>query len=356
MSYQISIKKHTLQFRFEARTSRGSLFEKDTFFISLTHSENPEVIGIGECSPLKGLSPEYDDNYEERLNYFCKLFKEMNNPEGFFKHPTLPSVPSIRFGFEMAWKDLQNGGKRSFYPNRFIEGKPLPINGLIWMGSHEFMLQQIKEKLEAGFGCIKIKVGAIDFEQELSLLHYIRQQYGPEDITLRVDANGAFSPTDAEDKLKALTKYQLHSIEQPIKAGQIEAMATLCENTPLPIALDEELIGIQHVEQFSPLLKAIQPSYIILKPSLVGGFNATQAWIEAAENLGIGWWVTSALESNIGLNAICQLTANYPVTIPQGLGTGQLYHNNIDSPLEVKAGEITYLQTESPNWGIEVFD
>ncbi len=355
MSYQLSIRKYTLQFRFEARTSRGSLFEKDTYFLSLTHSENPSIMGLGECSPLKGLSPEYDGNYEDRLTYFCRLFQEMDSPEGFFKHPVLPSVPSIRFGFEMAWKDLQNGGKSVFYENRFTAGEPLPINGLIWMGSHEFMLQQVKEKLAAGFRCIKMKVGAIDFEQELSLLHYIRQQYGPKEITLRVDANGAFSPSDAQEKLNALAKYHLHSIEQPIKAGQIETMAALCENTPLPIALDEELIGIPQ-QQFVTLLEATKPSYIILKPSLLGGFAATQAWIETAEKLGIGWWVTSALESNVGLNAICQFTANYPVTLPQGLGTGQLYHNNIDSPLEVKAGQIRYLPTNNENWGNEIFD
>ena len=221
----------------------------------------------------------------------------------------------------------------------FDSQRSIPINGLIWMGEPDFMLRQIDQKLSEGFDCIKMKIGAIDFEREIELLKYIRSQFSPDQIVLRVDANGAFSPEDALEKLQRLADLDIHSIEQPIRAGHITAMEKLCRETPLPIALDEELIG---VEDKAALLDAIQPQHIILKPTLIGGTLETQEWIRVAEERGIGWWMTSALESNLGLNAISQLVSTYSPAIPQGLGTGKLYHNNLDSPLEVRAGHIYY--------------
>ena len=242
----------------------------------------------------------------------------------------------------MAWQDLAMGGKRKFYDNYFTQGNPIPINGLIWMGKVDFMRQQIIAKLENGFTCLKLKIGAIDFATELELLASIRQEFSADEIEIRVDANGAFTPETALEKLQRLAEYDLHSIEQPIKQGQWEQMALLCEHSPIPIALDEELIGINQTKEKQELLDVIRPQYIILKPSLVGGFRASQEWIAEAEKRNLPWWITSALESNIGLNAIAQFTANTNNNLPQGLGTGQLYTNNIPSPLEVEAGQIYY--------------
>ena len=229
------------------------------------------------------------------------------------------------------------------FDNGFARGEErIPINGLIWMGEKSFMQQQIEEKLKAGFNTIKLKIGAIDFDTELSLLEGIRDQYSTNDITLRVDANGAFTVTDAMHKMEQLAALEIHSIEQPVKPGQFELMKMLCAESPLDIALDEELIGIHTKPEKRALLVEIKPQYIILKPALLGGLLACQEWIEIAESLKIGWWMTSMLEANIGLNAIAQFTAQYKPTLPQGLGTGQLYHNNIDSPLEIRKGELLY--------------
>lgn len=342
--------KHTLKFRFEAGTSRGILTQRDTYFLHLFSENQPEIVGIGEASPLAGLSIDDMPNFEERVHHFCQIF----NREGFKNTLDMTGnwileqtklFPSLRFAIETALKDLVNGGIRKIYDNDFFNlGKPLPINGLVWMGTEDFMREQIEEKLAKGFSCIKLKIGAIDFDKELALLQSIRKRFSAAQITLRVDANGAFLPSDALEKLKALTKYDLHSIEQPIKPKQIEAMQKLCTETPLPIALDEELIGIEDFEEKEKLLEQIKPQYIILKPTLLGGFHATEEWIRLAENKKIGWWITSALESNIGLNAICQFTAQFSPTLPQGLGTGQLYHNNIEMPLVVEKGEIFYLK------------
>ncbi|MGD1840471.1 MAG: o-succinylbenzoate synthase [Thermonemataceae bacterium] len=259
--------------------------------------------------------------------------------------------PAIHFALEIAFQDLQQGGKRQLFENDFSNGTaPIPINGLIWMGPKSIMLQQIKEKLAAGDRCIKLKIGAIDFEEELALLKYIRTQFGSEEVIVRVDANGAFKPEEALEKLKRLAELALHSIEQPIATQQWEKMAKLCEQSPLPIALDEELIGV--VDR-KALLATIQPQYIILKPSLLGGWAASEAWIALAKKHNIGWWMTSALESNIGLNAIAQFTGNlslHPTATYQGLGTGQLYHNNIPSPLEVNGGWLHY--RSHVNWEV----
>ncbi|WP_044200593.1 o-succinylbenzoate synthase [Flammeovirga sp. OC4] len=334
--------KRELRFNFPAKTSRGAIEAKDCFLIKVYHSERPDVVGWGECNILKGLSIDAFPDYEERLKavlHVCNTSLETLASLGDFVDRE--EYPSIYFGLETALLDLQNGGKKIIYQNSFVEGTPIPINGLVWMGDKSFMKEQIDKKLQMGFDCIKIKVGALNFQDELDLLKYIRQEFSSDKITLRVDANGAFKVEEALEKLNRLSEFDLHSIEQPIWAGQVEEMANLCEKTPIPIALDEELIGVKKDAQFD-LLKVIQPQYIILKPALVGGLEASQEWIYYAESLNIPWWMTSALESNVGLNAIAQFTAKYVVDKPHGLGTGQLYHNNYDSPLTVSDGTLYY--------------
>ena len=250
-------------------------------------------------------------------------------------------LPSIRFGVETAFLDLLNGGKRVIYDNSFIKGKKIPINGLIWMGDMDFMMNQINQKIAEGFSCIKLKVGGLDFDRECDTLQYIRKRYFRDDITIRLDANGAFKIDDVLYRIEQLAKYKVQSIEQPIKPGQ-EEMEELCRKSQIPIALDEELIGKNTLEEKRELLERLKPQYIILKPSLHGGFAGCKEWIELAEMNSIGWWITSALESSIGLNAICQFTSNYSITLPQGLGTGSIYSNNISSPLRVEQGSIFY--------------
>ena len=338
--------KRTLQFRFDAGTSRGVLRSKDVFWIKAFRADSPEICGWGEAAPLVKLSPDDRPDFEKIL---LKVLKEMEviswNQEEKSILEKLKEVipfelPSIRFGLETALLDLKNGGKKRILESPFYDRKePIPINGLIWMGDREFMLEQIDQKIDEGYDCIKMKIGAIDFDQELDLLRYIRNRFSPEQITLRVDANGAFPKEEALMKLSKLAELGIHSIEQPIAAGTVEAMRRLCEATPLPIALDEELIGVKSKTE---LLDKIKPQYIILKPTLVGGILETREWIRLAEAREIGWWMTSALESNIGLNAIAQLTSTYNPPIPQGLGTGKLYHNNLESPLEIKSGVIRY--------------
>jgi o-succinylbenzoate synthase len=318
---------------------------KNSWIIKLTANN---VEGIGEISVIEGLSPDYIDKvtFESRINEVCSRLEasEGNIARGFDIAATLNDFPSIKFGLETALLDLQNGGNGIIFNNDFTKGiRRLHINGLVWMGDESFMKDQITEKLAEGYTTIKMKVGAIDIQTELSILASIRKQYSVNEITLRVDANGAFSPTQAPELLKKLADLEIHSIEQPIKAGQWEAMAELCRSTPTPIALDEELIGINDIHQKITLLETIQPQYIILKPSLHGGISGTQEWIELAEQKNIPWWMTSALESNIGLAAICQLTAEYQNNLPQGLGTGSLYTNNIESDLIIENGFIRRL-------------
>lgn len=324
--------KKTFEFKRPSGTSRGILTEKHAWILEVWDEVNPDVIGLGECSIIPGLSPDFEsfEKYEAKLNDLCA------NPK-----TDLTEWPSIKFGLECALLDLKNGGKRIYFDNDFTTGKrQLPINGLVWMGDENFMREQIEQKLEEGFTTIKMKIGAIDFETEIKLLKSIRDRFGEDQITLRVDANGAFSPEEAMRTLTALAQLDIHSIEQPIKQGQWSKMRELCEQTPLDIALDEELIGVNVRTKKIELLDTIQPQYIILKPSLHGGISGTQEWIELAEERNIPWWITSALESNVGLDAICQLTAEYDNDLPQGLGTGSLYTNNIESGLVVKRGSI----------------
>jgi len=338
MKLNAQFQRKVFEFKRPSGTSRGVLTEKKAWLIEIWEEGNPGVKGIGECSIIPNLSPDYidDESYENmvgRVVENCSYYAE-NREE-------LQDYPSIYFGLEMALLDLKNGGKRIYYNTDFTQGKrEIPINGLIWMGETAFMHEQIQDKLAAGFSCIKMKIGAIDFEKECAVLADIRKQVSADQITLRVDANGAFSVDEAAEKLKRLKEFEIHSIEQPIKQGQWAAMSRLCAQDILPIALDEELIGIHEVEEKKRLLDTIRPHYIILKPSLIGGFRGTKEWIELAEERAIPWWITSALESNIGLDAIAQFTSKYPVTLPQGLGTGSLYTNNIPSKLEVKNGAL----------------
>lgn len=328
---QAKYTRYVLHFKQPAGTSRGVLTEKETWFIKLWDSECPEIYGLGECALFRGLSAEDSLDYEKKLAYFCQNINTVMPNE--FKNWS-----SISFGLNTAISDLNNGGKRIIYPTSFTEGqKEIEINGLIWMGDKATMRQRIIEKLNAGFHCVKLKIGAIDFEEELDLLRYIRKQFSKEFVELRVDANGAFTPQEAPRKLEELSRYDIHSIEQPIRQGQWKEMAFLCRNTPIPIALDEELIGIDVIGK-GKLLDAIRPQYIVIKPSLLDSFSGSWEWIARARERNIGWWITSALESNIGLNAIAQWTAYLqtflPTNMPQGLGTGQLYTNNFACPLE----------------------
>ena len=331
-----SYKKYTLNFKRPSGTSRGVLTTKETWFLILEEENN---FGIGECGILRTLSIDDRPDYEEKLKWTCQ---NIHLPKDELL-AELVEFPSIQFGVEMALLSLQSQDPFQLFPSAFTNGeKGIPINGLIWMGEETFMHEQIQQKLEQGFSCIKLKIGAIDFDKEIALLQSIRKKYSASEIELRVDANGAFQPQEALQKLQRLSELDLHSIEQPIKQGQFSEMAKLCAKTPLPIALDEELIGVFSVTKKEELLQTIQPQYIILKPSLIGGFKGTQEWIDLAEKQNIGWWITSALESNIGLNAISQFTFMQDSNMPQGLGTGSLYTNNIKSPLMVKGEYITY--------------
>lgn len=347
--YQVSYSPYILDFNFPAKTSRGAIQEKPTYFLKVSHSNAPEVVGVGECSILKGLSYDDRDDYEEQLQQYVQLLSQVNSLEEALQLKGLDEFPSIKFAIETAFKDLENGGSKILFQTDFtLKEAPIPINGLVWMGEKDFMFEQVKKKLEAGFHCIKMKVGAINFEDELNLIKYIRENFSPSEIEIRVDANGAFQAEKALEQLKQLSEYQLHSIEQPIMPKQWEEMAQLCDLSPLPIALDEELIGVK-AEKREVLLHKIKPQYIILKPSLLGGFQDSNHWIQLAKKQNIGWWMTSALESNIGLNAIAQFTSTYNTGKPQGLGTGQLYHNNIPSPLVVEEGNIYFKKNLS--WG-----
>ncbi|MBP8157921.1 MAG: o-succinylbenzoate synthase [Flavobacterium sp.] len=301
--------------------------------------ENDGKKGIGECGILRGLSADDRPDYEEKLQWVCenihlgeeKLWQE------------LIEFPSIQFGVEMAFLSLKSENPFVLFPSKFTSSeKSIVINGLVWMGDEAFMKRQIEDKIAQGFTCIKMKIGAIDFEKEIELLHFIRQNFDEKTIEIRVDANGAFSENEALDKINQITGFKLHSIEQPIQKNHTDTMSVLCKSTNLPIALDEELIGVFSFEDKEQLLQKIKPQYIILKPSFIGGFRGTLEWISIAEKLNIGWWITSALESNVGLNAIAQFTFLQNNLMPQGLGTGSLYTNNFDCPLQVSQGQLWY--------------
>ena len=336
-------KRYVLNFKRPCGTSRGVLMEKETWFLFLTHGSKT---GIGECGLFRGLSFDDRPDYEDQLKVLCK---QINNKQ-VVDIKSLKLFPSIQMGLEMATLSLSSKDKFHLFPSDFTYGKArIPLNGLVWMGDSYFMKTQIQKSIDNGFTCIKLKIGALDFEEELSILNQIRKSYGPDQIMLRVDANGAFDSESAIEKLIALADLKIHSIEQPISINQHNAMRELCRKSPLPIALDEELIGVIETKDRKALLDDIMPHYLILKPSLLGGFQSCEEWIALAEERSIGWWVTSALESNIGLNAIAQWTFSLSVKNHQGLGTGGLFTNNFKSPLEVTNGYLTY---NDQNWDV----
>ena len=332
---RIQIEERVLHFRQPAGTSRGVYTERR---IWLLHVSDGAAVGIGECAPLPDLSCDDIPNYAEVLRRFCDGVEQT----GAIDYEAMRDYPSMLFGLETAMLNLQNGER--LFDTPFSRGEQgIPINGLVWMGTFDEMQQRIEQKLEQGFRCVKLKIGAIDFARELELLERIRLRFGPREVQLRVDANGAFPYDEALYKLELLSQYALHSIEQPIKAGQWGNMAELCRDAPLRIALDEELIGVNDPGQKRQLLNIIRPAYIILKPSLHGGMMGVREWVDIASDMGIGSWVTSALESNVGLNAVAQLcSALYgdALTMPQGLGTGQLFTDNIPMPLEIRGDQL----------------
>ena len=341
-----SYKKYLLNFKNPSGTSRGILRTKETWFIIL---EENGKIGIGETGLFRGLSIDDVLNYEEQLNWVC----ENINLGLAYLLDELFAFPSIQFGLEQAFLSLQSKNKFEIFPSEFTKGKEaIAINGLVWMGDQDFMKRQIKEKLKTGFSCIKMKIGAIDFEAEIRLLKSIRKEFSANEIELRVDANGGFTIENALEKLKVLSALEIHSIEQPIRQGQLDEMALLCEKTPLPIALDEELIGVFSREEKKQVIATIKPQFIILKPSLVGGFGGSKEWIDIAQKNNVGWWITSALESNIGLSAIAQFTHTLQNKLPQGLGTGGLFTNNFESPLEVENGTLNYNNSKKWNFNL----
>ena len=335
---EIRIVPYTLFFKRPAGTSRGVYREHRIWYVIVRSAIDPDRWGIGECAPLPDLSADYSARYETILRKFRdRLLREQR-----LSVEELRPYPSIFFGLETA---LLHYRRKTFslYNTPFARGeKGIQINGLIWMGDYRYMSEQIEAKIENGFRCIKLKIGAVDFEEELSLLRNIRKRFSGSEITLRVDANGAFTPEEALEKLKRLAELDLHSIEQPIRAGYRDEMARLTSSSPLPIALDEELIGVNDPQQKKSLLETVRPQYIILKPTLHGGLRGMEEWIRLAEKLGIGWWITSALESNIGLNAIANQCATYNNSLPQGLGTGALYTNNLEMPLTVRKDYLEY--------------
>ncbi len=344
----IRVEHYPLRFIRPAGTSRGVMNVKNSWFITISHSG---VEGKGEISIIEGLSKEWTSKaeFERTIFSFIHDLKKIASENSSFPKwneliylvPELKNYPSILFGLETVLLDWENGGKSLIFSNTFSRGEQkIPINGLIWMGNEYDMLSQIDEKLQSGFTTLKMKVGAIDFEKEHTILKSIRSRYSSSDITLRVDANGAFNSSKVYDRLNKLAELDIHSIEQPISPGQFELMAELCATNLLPIALDEELIGVHSKEEKVNLLEQIRPPFIILKPSLHGGIQGTMEWIELAEGCKIDWWMTSALESNIGLNAICQFVGEYSIELPQGLGTGSLYENNVPSALNVQDGHI----------------
>lgn len=336
--FKINIIPYTLKFKKPAGTSRGIYKEHKVWYIFFINTENPFHFGIGECAPLQDLSCDYNEEYEKQLFSFCQLTEENQMVDTNI----LRNYPSILFGLETAMRQYKQQSWQ-LWESPFSKGEEgITINGLIWMGNYSEMLQRIEVAINKGFRCIKMKIGAIDFNSELELLRNIRKQYSKEELELRVDANGAFTTQEAVDKLNLLAELNIHSIEQPIKAGQWKDMSFLCATSPLPIALDEELIGINDYEEKRNLLEKIKPQYIILKPSLHGGISGCEEWISLAQELDVLWWVTSALESNIGLNSISQWSATYKNNLPQGLGTGSLYSNNISFSLNIEGEQLWF--------------
>ncbi len=336
-----SYKAHDLKFTFDAGTSRGVMKTRKTWYLIIAEGKQH---GIGECAPLEGLSVDPINSMEDKLQWVCD-----NIDMGFPKlYDALEDYPSIRTGLEMAFISLRGKHPFDLFVNPFSLGKAgIPINGLVWMNNAEHMEKQMAKKIAEGFKCVKMKIGAINIGEELAIIERIREKFEPWDLEIRLDANGAFTRDNVFDIIDELSDLEIHSIEQPVHDRKL--LAELCAESPVPIALDESLIGINSKDEKEALINEILPDYIVIKPSLVGGFRSSEDWIELAEANGIGWWVTSALESNVGLNAIAQWLGNYPLRIYQGLGTGGLYSNNIDGPLTIKKGKLHSKRTKE--WG-----
>ncbi len=343
MALVFEIVPYTLKFKFAARTSRGELKEHPTWFLKVWDEGNRNVVGYGECAPFEGLSIDHSPDFEQRLRTALRRLDGAVLPQSLAQIDKYAGyidndLPAVRFGLETALRDLFYGGQQKIFDSPFFnEHKSIDINGLVWMGTKEEMLDRLELKIMTGFECIKLKIGALNLEDELDIIRDARSMIGNSSLTIRVDANGAYTEEEAKKVLAMLAEYNVQSIEQPIKPGQVEAMQRLCATSPVPIALDEELIGVSGPNK-RKLLETVKPQFIVLKPTLLGGFAATSEWISLAEELGINWWITSALESNIGLNAICQFTSQFAPTLTQGLGTGDLYENNIPSPLTINNG------------------
>ena len=330
---EASFKKHTLTFKSPSGTSRGILRTKTSWFLKLTNSNHIQN-AIGECSIIEGLNPENHGFIDIKMKELCTII----NKGQCIDYSFFDKAPSLNFAYEMAYRDLHTGCKRELYKTSFTSGQTgIPINGLIWMGEKDFMLEQIEQKIQEGYKCLKLKVAAIDFKEELSLLDKIRSRFTENELEIRIDANGGFKEKEVLEKLKRLSDYRIHSIEQPIMAQNWSVMTKLIEDTPIDIALDEELIGIDCIIQKEKLITELKPHYIILKPSLIGGFKKAEEWIDIANKSNVKWWITSALESNIGLNAIAQWSSSLDLPMHyQGLGTGQLFENNMPSPLYIE--------------------
>lgn len=358
MAFRASFSKRIFRFHFDARTSRGLLREKPSWFIKVWDEADRSVFGLGECSPVPKLSPDDVPDLEVVVDRVAGNITGMerysaSGLERIAENLVPPGFPSVRFAVETALLDLLNGGQRIVFMNDFTKkNKAIAINGLIWMGDTDLMLQQATLRIEEGHRCIKMKVGGLNFEKECDILHYIRKKYFREDITIRLDANGAFKPADALLKLHELARYDIHSIEQPVRSGLSE-MAEICRKSPIPVALDEELIGVGNETEKRKMLTTLKPAYIVLKPTLHGGFAGCDEWARVAQKESVGYWITSALESNVGLNAICQYAANFDIDIPQGLGTGTIYEDNIPSPLRTKNGNISLVRGKE--WDLEGF-
>ena len=337
MKRQATITERVLHFKQPAGTSRGVYTERKIWLVTLTDGERT---GRGECAPLPDLSCDASPDYEATLRRFCDVWEQADGSEASLQllFEQMRNYPSMLFGLETAVLSMTRGQR--LFDTAFSRGEEgIPINGLVWMGSHKEMLQRMEQKLEQGYSCIKLKIGAIDFERELDLVRRIRQRFSHRVIQLRLDANGAFPYEEALYKMELLSQYAIHSIEQPIKAGQWAFMAELCRDSPLPVALDEELVGVNDTAMKAHMLNIIKPAYIVLKPSLHGGMSGCREWAQAARQHGVGSWMTSALESNVGLDAIAQFCSDLygdHITIHQGLGTGQLFTDNIPMPLQLR--------------------
>lgn len=332
--FRTEIRRVTLRFREPAITSRATMLEKETYLIKIQDSSDSSVFGIGEVPVFRGLSEEDTPEFESVLAKFAENFSL----------DCVPEISSIRFGIESALADMER--RR----NPVKENFSYAINGLVWMGDKKTMAERIRKKIDAGFRCVKLKIGGIDFNDELDLLSFIRSKFGKDHLELRVDANGAFTPENALAKLDSLSRFGIHSIEQPVKPGQLAEMASIVRKSPIPVALDEELIGFRSDEAKKSILDTVKPHYIILKPSLCGGFAEAEKWINLATEKGIGWWATSALESNVGLTAISLWLRKFDIRMPQGLGTGELYLNNFDSPLKMEGSRLVYHSEKKFEW------